>query len=518
MTTAPASAGPLRSLTFRDDEPVFDAMPGRLPDTPSPVFARTDAWPADCLQRPANRPPAHWKYYFPVDPLWNLTARELAFAMSNPSHKALRDAGLFLKIGRWSPSTVIGDCARIGVLARWADDNGLPATLATWSPEDWQAFIDDRASENKPKTVMTYVDTVRHLVHLAPVLTAAGPLADPWPGLSGRQIAEASSSRTLSTKAIPPATWWPLLKAAWAWVDRIGPQILDRREEQAAREAAPAPLPTGYRPGPAMDAILDAWLADPARVIPVSDRPRSGRPAGTPAWSTISLAVTGHNPSIFSLAGTGRERALARRAKVQALIDQGRAAAVDPNGGAGELLGVQHTRATDTRRGSREAFQREIDERIDLWLRNPENLIPVHIRLEPGDQGVPDGEPVWRLFTRQVFGRRYPAAFETNHPAVEPRKERIRQAVRDPLRRTGDSRGLDELRMIRAACYVFITALSAMRDSEKGAELRLMQHSTGRSTRITAGGRGCLRGHRVRGNRSASGSCARRAPSQQCCI
>ncbi|WP_234426253.1 DUF4158 domain-containing protein [Streptomyces kebangsaanensis] len=59
-----------------------------------------------------------------------------------------------------------------------------------------------------------------------------------------------------------------------------------------------------------------------------------------------------------------------------------------------------------------------------------------------------------------------------------------------------------------------ITRLNAV----KGAELRLMQHPTGRATRITAGGRGCLHGRQARGNRSASGSCARRMPSQQCCI
>ncbi|MGW2540826.1 hypothetical protein ACWC5I_08115 [Kitasatospora sp. NPDC001574] len=74
------------------------------------------------------------------------------------------------------------------------------------------------------------------------------------------------------------------------------------------------------------------------------------------------------------------------------------------------------------------------------------------------------------------------------------------------------------MRHLGTAAFIVCSYLTGMRPQEKGAELRLMQHPTGRATRISAGGRGCLRGHRVRGNRSASGSCARRLPSQQCCI
>ncbi|MFC9740527.1 hypothetical protein ACFVKC_21705 [Streptomyces noursei] len=466
MTTpAPTHASrPVRSSYFRDDEAVFDATPGRIPGRIGPEFSRTDEWPLDCVQRPANKQFAQWKCRFPTDPLWNLTARELAFAMSNPTHRALRDAGLFLKIGKWAPATVIADCRRLGVLARWADERGLPGDLAAWAPQDWQDFIDDRASKNKPNTVSNYVGTVRHLVALAPVLTAAGTLADPWPGQSTRQIAETSGGAGLTTQPIPPGTWWPLLRAAWAWVDRIGPQILDRREQDAERAATRPALPAGYRTGPVVDTMLDAWLADPARVIPISSRPRSGRPAGTPAWSVMSLAVTGDNTSIFCLSGSGKGRAAARRAKVQALIDQGRTALVDPDGGAGELLGVEPTRNRAERRGSRTAFQQAIDDEVDRWLKNPANLVPVHPRR---GQPSPAIEPVWKFLSTLVFGRRQFAAFETNHPAVAARKERVRQIVQDPARRMPfDNRGLNELRMIRAACYVFITALSAMRDSE----------------------------------------------------
>jgi hypothetical protein len=38
-----------------------------------------------------------------------------------------------------------------------------------------------------------------------------------------------------------------------------------------------------------------------------------------------------------------------------------------------------------------------------------------------------------------------------------------------------------QLRMLRNACYTLVVGLSMMRDSEKRAELRLMQHSATRT-------------------------------------
>jgi hypothetical protein len=74
------------------------------------------------------------------------------------------------------------------------------------------------------------------------------------------------------------------------------------------------------------------------------------------------------------------------------------------------------------------------------------------------------------------------------------------------------------MRQLGTACFIVIAYLTGMRPGEKGAELRLMQHPTGRSKRITAGDRGRIRGRQAGGDRSASGSCARPMPSQQCCI
>lgn len=71
---------------------------------------------------------------------------------------------------------------------------------------------------------------------------------------------------------------------------------------------------------------------------------------------------------------------------------------------------------------------------------------------------------------------------------------------------------------LMTAALIVIGYLSGMRPDEKGAELRLMQHSAGWANSIFAGRRGRLRGRQVGADRSASTSCARPMSSQQCCI
>ncbi|QMU69145.1 hypothetical protein [Streptacidiphilus sp. P02-A3a] len=444
------------SLHFRDDEEVYASAPGRLPGVADEVFGRTDAWPADCLHRPANRARANWKCVFPADPQWNLTIRELAFAMLNPTHRALREAGLFVQIQRWSPTTVISVCRQLALLARWARREGLPADLSRWRQEDWQAFIDARALTAQPSSVRIYVDMVMYLVDLAPVLSAVtGHLEDPWPGLTSSQVADFTKAQGLTTPAIDPATWWPLLRAAWAYVDRIGPQTLERREQEAQM-----PPVTGA-PRSNVDTMLEEWLAENA--VPLSDRSRAGQSAPSPPWTVISLAVTGSNACIFSANGSGKQVAAARRAKVQAAIEQGRTVTVAP-GTASQFLGVNKASSRAARGRARDGLQQALDDRVRAWLADPANLIPVH---PVPFKKQPAGEPVWNVLDTYVLGhQRVDPAFGPNKTTdTLRRRELVRAVADDPARRILYVRG-SELRMIRAACYIFIAALSAMRDSE----------------------------------------------------
>ncbi|MGW2229451.1 hypothetical protein [Streptomyces formicae] len=368
MTLARAvGAVTLASRLFAEDEPVFASLPGQIPGISGPLFGRSDGWPGDCVKRPANRARSGWKCWFPNDPVWNLHVREIAFCMLNPVHQAVRDAGIFLRSRRWGLSTVTQTGSQLGLLADWACTENLPDDLSLWSAQDWQAFLDHRAKDAEPGTVATAVAAIRRLVLFSPLMTGSGPVRDPWPGRTNREVADAVLTGELSTESIEPVVWWPLLRAAWTYIDRLAPDILDQHEDEARRVEA--------------------------------------------ARDTVARACSRR---------TGQQPA--------------------------KLL----------------------DEMLLAWLADQDNRIVVH---GPGSpQGIP-GEPVWRDLERRVYGNTTPSIkyfpARKGRPAGARRRAWARQAAADPTRVDHyEGRLPNALRMLRAACYVFVAAISMMRDSE----------------------------------------------------
>jgi hypothetical protein len=356
--TVPAPAAKLTSQFFADDEPVLTSLRGQIPGAVGPMFGQSDEWPGDSVRRPANRLRWSWRCRFPDEPVWNLRIREVAFCMLNPTHQAVRDAGIFLRTRKWALPTANQTGTQLAVLGRWAAAEGLPDDLHLWSAEDWQAYLDFRATDTEPGTVMNDVAAIRRLVRFSPLVTGIGALADPWPGKTNRQVAEAAHARELSTESIAPEVWWPLLRAAWAYIDRFAPAILERHDESRATQ----PSTSAASPPP-------------------------GRPG----------------------------------------------------------------------RGS-------IDATLRAWLDDPDNRIPVH---GPGATKGTPGEPVWKALERLIWSRSGNIRFFTTRPAGLRRRDWVRAAAADPARVEEPEFVLpNDLRMLRAACYVFVAAVSMMRDSE----------------------------------------------------
>src|SRR5437762_967702 len=102
---------------FGDDEPVFAAHPDYRAGVAGPVFGQRDQWTADAIRRPSNRSRGAWKLRFPdADPVWNLRIREVCFALLNPSHRALREAGICLPAQPAALRTVTQICAHLTAL------------------------------------------------------------------------------------------------------------------------------------------------------------------------------------------------------------------------------------------------------------------------------------------------------------------------------------------------------------------------------------------------------------------
>ncbi|MEU7225113.1 hypothetical protein [Streptomyces chrestomyceticus] len=508
MTGRPSLA-PLSSASFRDDEPVFGNGHQVRDGFTSPAFGDAGRWSGECIGRPANRQPADWEVSFPEeDPLVNVQLRDMAFAWLNPTHAVLRRAGVFLAAEPMGLGTVKTHCLKLQALARRGHELGLGQGFGGWDKEDWKLIVADQGAELDPSTVGSYVSGVRALRRVAAVVTGIDAFDDPWDGLAGTKVTsqkrgdESAETDGLSTPDIPPGTWWSLLRAAWTYIHTFAPDIFGWREDFERRSAElPAPKPRAERfealRSTDLDVLLNAWLADPGHLVPLLAKDWKGAAAGTPIWKTLSRIITdGRNQDLFT-ARQGRltKRVAARRTAVLTAVGEGRYVTVHgPT--AWRTLGSP---AYQPHR-SHPVSKAELDEDVRHWLADPDNRVPVRAVDDMHDKA---GTPIWATLARQIWGPRDAAR---SHPCLKKNRSRstmITQAVEAgqfvlagteraragwralPMPclqatavtrsdgssspwRTEITQGEldDELRMLRAACYIFIAALSMMRDSE----------------------------------------------------
>jgi hypothetical protein len=482
--TGPTQPDGWQLPVFGDSELVFAAHPDRIPGITGPVFGRPDEWPADAIRRPSNKTPGAWKLRFPSEAAWNLRAREASFALLNPSHQALRDAGVHLPAQPAALGTLVQLCHHLTTLMRWAQQHTLPADLPSWPTAHWDAFVEETAARVGPSSVTGYVSSIRRLVVLAPVLTGGGPGEDPWPNRTAADIGR-RASRAVSTPAIPPATWWPLLRAAWTYIDVFAGDLLDLRDRATAAAAAQASRVPGRQASARYDQLVAGWLADPANLVLVHAAAWRDVPAGAPHWSALSLLITsGATHSVFA---AGHQRGAARRALIEAAAAAGRTLPLS-RGQALPAPAAQnpphHTRSAAT-----------IDAGLRRWLADPASKIPVRGR---DHRNGAVGAVLWATLARLIYpGHRSRHMFEG--AAGQRRRDLVTTAAAgrvhiaegeaDPalgrldctgfavvtradgttgpwLQRLGPDQLDHELRMLRAAIYIFTAALSMMRDSE----------------------------------------------------
>lgn len=325
MTTSPvAAAGAARpSAVFADTELVIQSHPGASGD--GPRFGDTECWELNgVLPRPAKLRASAWRIMFCnglADPAWNLLARELALIMFNPRHPAVVHAGLSLSPRPTHPTSVINRLSQLRRLARWATRRGLPATLGAWREHDVRRFLQDLREgaepdptdvtgpgepARAPATVATYLSMLALLHHYRPALTGGGLTADPRRAHAFRYAVP----DRVSTPTIPPQVWFPLLRAAWAYVHTFGPDVLRARERYTTLRAAAVPKVEGAQ------SRFEAWLADPTSRIPIHPPPpvHDHGQHPRPNWTALALQLGVHpDRSMTSMFGSGCTAASRRR-------------------------------------------------------------------------------------------------------------------------------------------------------------------------------------------------------------
>ncbi|MCX5374927.1 hypothetical protein [Streptomyces sp. NBC_00091] len=266
-----------RPSLFRDDEPVLRGR-ALLPDASGPVFGDREVWDFNAaLKRPANVYVSGWKVCFSIeleDPYWNRLAREFFMVLSNPHHPAVLRHGVALGAPA-DPQTLIQLASRLRTLARWGQENGLPAHPGTWTSDDLRQRIRDLAANGTAKSTLAgHVSALKTLATVKPALSLPWPAGDPWPGQSARAVVDLTTPAGISTPAVPPEAWFPLIRAAWAYIHTFAPDVL--RADQRLRELHAAAQPSVK----GADSRLRAWLADPRNTFPSMPRPSRGKHHG----------------------------------------------------------------------------------------------------------------------------------------------------------------------------------------------------------------------------------------------
>ncbi|MER7849961.1 integrase [Kitasatospora sp. NPDC096077] len=198
-------------------------------------------------------------------------------------------------------------------LAAWARLNSLPPRLDRWSQGEALAFIEHCRLSGCD--VRPDVQLIRRLHRLAPLLSGGGLGADPWPGVAAYKVSGAAGPPPgrLSTPAVDPGLWFPLVKAAWTYVHVFARDILRVRGHYRALQAAATTSALGF------DDRLEAYLAA-GGPIPLHhpDRCLNSAVAGRPNLALLTLFCGTSNQRVGNVFRSGAryrhqrvERALA---------------------------------------------------------------------------------------------------------------------------------------------------------------------------------------------------------------
>ncbi|RBM18605.1 hypothetical protein DI005_18015 [Prauserella sp. PE36] len=492
MSTTPQPTA-VTSTLVSADEAVFGSGHPLVEGVPIPEFGESRSWSFGCIRRPSNVRPAAWKVNFTViDSVWNLRIREICFSMLNPTHKVIRDAGIALVAEPAAHSTVRQCAYTLGKLAAWALANDMPADIAAWREEDWAGFVEHitaRANALKPDaTALSWLST------LAPVLTHGGMAQGLWNTDTFREIRHRSD--TPSTASIPPSTWWPLLRAAWAYIHEFSPHILDLRD-QLAQQPDPGDSPErrpAFRTPAGNDELVDNWLANPDNLVPVHKYDHQTKSAGEPIWHHLALTITGGtNTGLFQT--TRKGAAQRRRDAVLRAVERGQVQAYSWSETRARTDVVNHPAIYLGRSTA------ALDQVLDDWLTNPDNLIPIRTKQPRAPRSdLEPGTIIWTALEALIYGTAGTAPFTQRSVTSAARRQKVEDAAAagrvQKLAGTMTTRSLpmpckdftsvtrqdgttrpwrgqisveelaDEIRMVRAACYVFMAGLTMMRDSE----------------------------------------------------
>lgn len=310
-----------RSDIFDDQEPVLQDQYLEN-DYPIPSFGDIHQWDLRALGwNPNTGRQTHAINFHDYAGIWNLRAREIAMAMLNPTHQALRSAGLFRNKVPAHPKTVRMKIDALRTFVSWLKTTKRGIDLQSLQQHDFDEFLAYLNQSSSPSTTRMCVAAIREIYQYSSIITGGGMTFRPWGDATTLAVSGQKFRGDLTTPVIPPEVWWPLLRACWQYINVFSVDLFAASKEWTNLQSKKS----GTRITSAeIDTLLDQWLEVSAAHIPAHRLTYGRFKRGEVHWTLLSLQLThGRSPNVFS--DVRAQRIANRRRKVLAALEDGSA-------------------------------------------------------------------------------------------------------------------------------------------------------------------------------------------------
>ena len=311
MTTRRPSPSAATPSVFDPDELVLP-VERRVAEGPSPRFGDYPRWDLRAGGLAPNLSAWHASIRFDSIPEdWLSTAKTIAMAMFQPTHAAVRAAGIFRPDRPSKLKTIRAFIFELERLAKWAETVGYTSDLSEWTDDDCNRYLDTVRATRATSAQHAARDMFRNLTYFGALTVNDGLQSTVGYSNSGR------TSGSIKTPVIPPNTFWPLVRACWTYLDVFSEDIIAARDEIGLLDQNPNTLD---RPSArTIDETIENWLSSRAGFVPLHTYTLGNCRVGEVNWGGVALCLA---PRIKACNLNG-PAGQARRRRILDAIDDG---------------------------------------------------------------------------------------------------------------------------------------------------------------------------------------------------